>query len=86
MQRLVAGQTLIESMFALPDGQRSAIGLSMNSAKNPFDSLSAESEVEAEARARADVRAGRLISHEAVRRWLLSLGSANPLPRPRVGD
>jgi len=58
----------------------------MNSAKNPFDSSNAESEAEAEARARADVRAGRLISHEAVRRWLLSLGTDSPLPRPRVGD
>jgi hypothetical protein len=41
---------------------------------------------EAEARAEADVRAGRLISHEAVRRWLSSWGSAKRLPRPRPGD
>ena len=39
-----------------------------------------------EARAEADVKAGRLISHEAVRRWLSSWGSAKRLPRPRVGD
>jgi predicted transcriptional regulator len=60
----------------------------MNSAKNPFDSSNAESEAEAEveARAEADVRAGRLISHSAVRRWLQSWGTSNPLPRPRVGD
>lgn len=58
----------------------------MNSPGNPFDSSNPEAETEAEARARADVRAGRLISHSAVRRWLLSWGSSNPLPRPRVGD
>jgi predicted transcriptional regulator len=58
----------------------------MNSPKNPFDSTNAQSEAEAEARADADVRAGRLISHTAVRRWLKSWGTSNPLPRPRVGD
>jgi predicted transcriptional regulator len=41
---------------------------------------------EAEARAEADIVAGRLISHAAVRRWLSSWGSARRLPRPRVGD
>jgi hypothetical protein len=65
---------------------QSDIGFSVNSPRNPFDSSNPEADAEAEARARADVRAGRLISHEAVRRWLLSLGTANPLPRPRVGD
>jgi predicted transcriptional regulator len=39
---------------------------------------------EAEARAEADVEAGRLISHNAVRRWLSSWGSAKRLPRPRL--
>jgi predicted transcriptional regulator len=58
----------------------------MNEARNPFDASNAEAEAEAEARAEADVRAGRLISHSAVRRWLLSWGIPNSLPRPRVGD
>jgi len=58
----------------------------MNSAKTPFDPSTAESEAAAEARAEADVQAGRLISHSAVRRWLQSWGTSNPLPRPHVGD
>jgi predicted transcriptional regulator len=58
----------------------------MNSEKNLIDSLNGESEAEADAQAEADVRAGRLISHSAVRRWLKSWGTPNPLPRPRVGD
>lgn len=43
-------------------------------------------ESEADRRAEADVRAGRLISHEAVRRWVSSWGNARRLPRPKVGD
>ena len=58
----------------------------MKSEKSLFDSPDAEAEAKSEARAEADVRAGRLISHSAVRRWLQSWGSAKPLPRPRVGD
>jgi predicted transcriptional regulator len=34
----------------------------------------------------ADFEAGRVVSHEAVKRWLLSLSTANPLPRPRWGE
>lgn len=56
----------------------------MKSEKSLFDSP--EAEAKSEARAEADVRAGRVISHEAVRRWLSSWGSAKRLPRPRVGD
>jgi hypothetical protein len=52
----------------------------------PFDTPDSAAEAEADARADADVRDGRLISHDAVRRWLSSLGSAAPLPRPRVGE
>jgi len=55
----------------------------MQSEKSLFDSP--EAEARSEARAKADVRAGRLISHEAVRRWVSSWGSARRLPRPRVG-
>ena len=55
----------------------------MESEKSLFDS--AEAEARSEARAEADVRAGRMISHKAVRRWLSSWGSAKRLPRPRVG-
>jgi predicted transcriptional regulator len=56
----------------------------MKSEKGLFDSP--EAETKAEARAEADVRDGRVISHEAVRRWLASWGTAKRLPRPRVGD
>ena len=56
----------------------------MESEKSLFDSP--EAEARSEARAQADVRAGRLISHQAVRRWLSSWGGAKRLPRPRVGD
>ena len=40
----------------------------------------------ADAEAEADIEAGRLISNEAVMRWLESWGTANPLPRPKIGD
>ncbi|MEA3012607.1 MAG: hypothetical protein QOD42_1152 [Sphingomonadales bacterium] len=56
----------------------------MKSERSLFDSP--EAEAKSEARAEADVRAGRVISHEAVRRWLSAGGSAKRLPRPRVGD
>jgi predicted transcriptional regulator len=49
-----------------------------------FDSP--EAEARSEARAEADVRAGRLVPHEKVRRWLASWGGAKRLPRPRSGD
>ncbi len=54
--------------------------------ENLFDSPDTEAEAKSEARAEADVREGRLISHSAVRRWLQSWGSAKPLLRPRIGD
>ena len=37
-------------------------------------------------RALADFAAGRTVSHDAVTRWLLSLSTANPLPRPKCGE
>ena len=33
-----------------------------------------------------DFEAGRVVSHEAVKRWLLSLSTDNPLPRPKCGE
>jgi len=63
---------------------RNAMLRPMKSEKSLFDSP--EAEAKSEARAEADVKAGRVISHEAVRRWLSSWGSAKRLPRPRVGD
>jgi predicted transcriptional regulator len=58
----------------------------MNVEKSAFEPADAEAEREADTRAEADVREGRLISHGAVRRWLASWGSTKPLPRPRSGD
>jgi predicted transcriptional regulator len=33
-----------------------------------------------------DYRAGRTISHEAMKRWLLSWGTASELPPPKCGE
>ena len=37
-------------------------------------------------RALADFEAGRFVSHEAVKRWLMSLSTDHPLPRPKCGE
>ncbi|MGL4314600.1 MAG: antitoxin [Sphingomonas sp.] len=54
--------------------------------KSIFDTVDPQAERAADARAEADVRAGRLVSHDAVKRWLSSWGTDKPLPRPRIGD
>lgn len=54
--------------------------------KTLFEESDPAAEIAADARAEADVAAGRLISHAAVRRWLASWGSGAQLPRPRTGD
>lgn len=51
-----------------------------------FDEIDAEAEDAADAQALADVEAGRVISHEAMKAWLLSWGTPDKLPPPRVGD
>ncbi len=33
-----------------------------------------------------DIAAGRVITHEAVKRWLLSWGTADERPPPKCGD
>lgn len=43
-------------------------------------------EAKADARAQADFAAGRIISNEAVERWLLSWGTGSRLPRPTCGE
>lgn len=58
----------------------------MKAERTIFDQSDPEAEVKADARAEADVREGRLIGHEAVRRWLASWRSGKPHPRPRPGD
>ena len=54
--------------------------------KSLFDETDDAAETAADARAEADVGAGRLIGHDAVRRWIASWGSDKPLPRPTAGD
>ncbi len=39
-----------------------------------------------EQKAMADMDAGRFVTHEAVVRWLKSLSTDNPLPRPKCGE
>jgi hypothetical protein len=56
----------------------------MKSDRDLFDS--AEAEARAEARAEQDISDRRVISHNAVRRWLKSWGSEKRLPSPRAGD
>jgi predicted transcriptional regulator len=51
-----------------------------------FESVDPTAEAAADARAEADVAAGRLVSHEAVKRWIQSWGTDSPLQRPRIGD
>jgi predicted transcriptional regulator len=51
-----------------------------------FDEVDEVAEAAADARAEADFAAGRVVSHEAVSRWLLSWGAADPLPRPKCGE
>jgi predicted transcriptional regulator len=51
-----------------------------------FDTADARAEAEADERAEADARNGRLISHEAVKRWLTSWGAGRSTRRPRPGD
>lgn len=62
------------------------IEASMQREPNLFDTSDTEAEAVADARADADVAKGRVISHEAVRRWLLSLGTDTPLPRPTISE
>ena len=51
-----------------------------------FDTVDEEHERLADEQAEADVKAGRVISNEAMIRWLKSWGTANPLPPPRCGE
>lgn len=47
-----------------------------------FDQIDDAAEAAADARAEADIAAGRVISHETVSRWLASLAEGNPEPPP----
>jgi len=51
-----------------------------------FDVADTEADELATLEGEANVAAGRVISHEAVVRWLRSWGTENELPPPKVGD
>jgi len=51
-----------------------------------FDVPDEADDARREAQAVADVEAGRVISHEAMKAWLLSWGKPDELPPPQVGD
>ncbi len=51
-----------------------------------FDEIDDAAEDAADTRAMADLEAGRVVSHAAVKAWLLSWGRADELPPPQVGD
>jgi len=50
-----------------------------------FEQIDREAEDRALEQARADVAAGRVISHEAMVRWLRSWGTPDELPPPECG-
>ena len=58
----------------------------MTRGESLFDENDPAAEAAADSRAEADVREGRLISHEAVKCWITSWGMEPRLPRPKVGD
>ena len=65
----------------------------MDDPRNEMDEEPGVFDIEAEAaieaatlQGLADIEAGRVVSHEAVQRWLLSLSTDSPLPRPKCGE
>lgn len=51
-----------------------------------FDIPDDEADEAATQRALADFEAGRVISHDAMKQWLLSWGTDKPLPEPKCGE
>lgn len=51
-----------------------------------FDIVDEAFEAEADARAEADIAAGRVVSNEAVVRWLKTWGTGRRSPRPKCGE
>ena len=51
-----------------------------------FDDIDDAVEERAMEEAEADYAAGRVFSHEAMTKWLLSWGTPNELPPPTVGS
>ena len=53
---------------------------------SPFDEFDEDTDERMIAEAEADIAAGRVISHEAVMRWIKSWGAPDELPAPKCGD
>lgn len=51
-----------------------------------FDEVDEEENERRIAEADADIAAGRVISHEAMLRWIKSWGTPDELPPPQCGD
>jgi predicted transcriptional regulator len=51
-----------------------------------FDIPNPQLEEEADARGIADLKAGRVVSHALVKKWLATWGSGRRIPRPKIGD
>lgn len=51
-----------------------------------FEPADDAAEEQALAEAEAEITAGKFISHEAIRRWLLSWGTSRELPPPKYGE
>ena len=49
---------------------------------NLFDEMEDEADLLAEAKADADVAAGRVVPHERVREWLKTIGTPGQTPTP----
>ena len=51
-----------------------------------FDKVDPKTEAQAVEDAEAAIAKGRVISHEAIRKWLRSWGKPNELPPPKCGE
>ena len=58
----------------------------MKAESSIFDGVDEAADEAAMTEGEADLAAGRVISHEAIKAWLLSWGTADELPPPEVGD
>ncbi|MFT4253671.1 MAG: CopG family transcriptional regulator [Caulobacter sp.] len=58
----------------------------MNPEPSPTAPVDDEVEALADAEGLNDIEAGRVVSGEAVKRWLRSWGTDKVLPTPRIGD
>jgi predicted transcriptional regulator len=58
----------------------------MTSEPSIFDEVDAVADAAADAEGLADLEAGRVVTHENMKAWLLSWGTPGELPPPRVGD